>query len=303
MSAPARPPERSAHPPSGRVSRSDRRVLITAPRHADAATPTAITLTRICCAVGGRALLEVEDLHVAAGERIAVVGPNGAGKSTLLKVLSGFLTPTHGRVQVLGHHLAPPPPDIKLRRLRQDIGQVMQGLHLVPRLSAIDNVLIGCLGRLDGVCGWCSWARVFPRDELAAAHEALRRVGLLARAETRADRLSGGERQKVAIARLLLQRPRLILADEPTAALDPAAAAEVCHLLAQAANGATLISVVHNPALLPLLADRVIGLKNGRIAFDLPVDRVSDEVLSRLYRPSQNEAHTPWQAAVDLPTA
>ena len=169
----------------------------------------------------------------------------------------------------------------------------------MPRLSALDNVLIGCLGR---VTGWRSWARVFPDEELAQARNALRQVGLLARAETRADRLSGGERQKVAIARMLLQRPRLILADEPTAALDPAAAAEVCHLLAKAANGATLITVVHNPALLPLLSERVIGLKNGRIAFDLPVSEVSGEVLFRLYRPSENEPATPWQLAADLPT-
>lgn len=264
----------------------------------DSARP-AVALTQICCAVGGRALLEVDSLKIAAGERIAIVGHNGAGKSTLLRVLSGFMTPTHGTVQVLGHRLAPLPPEINLRRLRHDIGQVMQGLHLVPRLSALDNVLIGCLGR---VTGWRSWARVFPEAELAQACDALRKVGLLARAEMRADRLSGGERQKVAIARMLLQRPRLILADEPTAALDPAAAAEVCHLLAKAANGATLITVVHNPVLLPLLSERVIGLKNGRIAFDLPVAEVSDEVLFRLYRPRENEAATPWQLAAELPT-
>lgn len=263
----------------------------------DSALP-AVALTQICCAVGGCALLEVDSLKIDAGERIAIVGHNGAGKSTLLRVLSGFMTPTHGTVQVLGHRLAPVPPDIDLRRLRHDIGQVLQGLHLVPRLSALDNVLIGCLGR---VTGWRSWARVFPDEELVQARDALRQVGLLARAETRADRLSGGERQKVAIARMLLQRPRLILADEPTAALDPAAAAEVCHLLAKEANGATLISVVHNPSLLPLLSDRVIGLKNGRIDFDLPVTEVSDEVLFRLYRPSENEPATPWQIATELP--
>lgn len=265
----------------------------------DSALP-AVALTQICCAVGGRALLEVDSLRIDAGERIAIVGHNGAGKSTLLRVLSGFMTPTHGTVQVLGHRLAPLPPGIDLRRLRHDIGQVLQGLHLVPRLSALDNVLIGCLGRVNG---WRSWARVFPDEELVQAREALRQVGLLARSETRADRLSGGERQKVAIARMFLQRPRLILADEPTAALDPAAAAEVCHLLANAASGATLITVVHNPALLPLLSERVIGLKNGRIAFDLPVAEVSDEVLFRLYRPRENEPATPWQLSADLSTA
>ncbi|MGB8149132.1 MAG: ATP-binding cassette domain-containing protein, partial [Azonexus sp.] len=108
---------------------------------------------------------------------------------------------------------------------------------------------------------------------------------------------SGGERQKVAIARLLMQGPRLILADEPTAALDPAAAAEVCHLLRKAAAEATLITVVHNPSLLPLLADRVIGLRQGRIAFDLPIAAVDDEKLVNLYRPDAGEESQHWQLA------
>lgn len=255
-----------------------------------------IDLQQLSCVVGGRSLLAVDALRIAPGERVAILGHNGAGKSTLLKVLSGFLAPRQGRVEVLGHRLAPPPPDVDLRRLRQDIGQVMQGLHLVPRLSALDNVLIGCLGRLDGIAGWRSWARLFPAEEIARAETALCDAGLLARANTRADQLSGGERQKVAIARMLLQRPRLILADEPTAALDPAAAAEVCQLLARAARGATLISVVHNPALLPLLADRAIGLKNGRIVFDLPVAQVGEEVLFQLYRPGQGDVPGPCPA-------
>jgi phosphonate transport system ATP-binding protein len=161
------------------------------------------------------------------------------------------------------------------------VGQVLQGLHLVTRLSALDNVLIGCLGR---VRGWRRWSGHFTPAERTQAEAALHAVGLSARATARADQLSGGERQKVALARLLMQQPRLILADEPTAALDPAAAIEVCQLLAQAAQGATLITVVHNPALLAGLADRVIGLRAGRIAFDLPVAEVNEALLAELYR-------------------
>ena len=108
-------------------------------------------------------------------------------------------------------------------------------------------------------------------------------VGLAHRARTRSDRLSGGERQKLAIARMLMQRPTLILADEATASLDPQAAAEVCQLLAQAATGATLVSVVHNPALIPLLAHRVVGLKLGQVVFDLPVDQLTEARLDALY--------------------
>ncbi|WP_374691460.1 phosphonate ABC transporter ATP-binding protein [Accumulibacter sp.] len=243
-----------------------------------------VELRGVRCTAGGRTLLAVDSLAITAGERVAIVGHNGAGKSTLLKLVSGFVTPGQGIVTVLGQRL-PQPSAAALRALRRDVGQVMQGLHLVARLSALENVLVGCLGRVDG---WRSWTRFFPADEVAAARQALHAVGIGDRCATRADRLSGGERQKVAIARLLLQRPRLILADEPTAALDPAAAGEVCALLANAAGadaGVTLLSVVHSPALLPLLCERVIGLAKGRIVFDLPLAAVGDGALASLYRP------------------
>lgn len=255
-------------------------------------TTPCISLQSVLCAADGRALLEIDQLSIRHGERIAIVGHNGAGKSTLLRLLSGFMPPSHGQIEVLGHNLGQPLPSDDLRALRVELGQVMQGLHLVARLSALENVLIGCLGRITG---WRSWTRCFPIDEVSRAEAALHAVGLLPRAQTRADKLSGGERQKVAIARLLMQGPRLILADEPTAALDPSAAAEVCQLLVKAAADATLISVVHNPSLLPLLANRVIGLKQGRIAFDLPVAAVDDEKLVNLYRPDAGKDSQYWQ--------
>ena len=231
-----------------------------------------------------------------AGERIAIVGHNGAGKSTLLRCLSGFLRPTRGRAR----RARPRRCDAhlrahELRALRLDVGQVMQGLHLVQRLSALDNVLIGALGRVQRL------ARLDPAataaSDVADAEAALAAVGVLAKAEQRADRLSGGERQKVAIARMLMQRPRLILADEPTASLDPLAAAEVCSLLARAAQGATLITVVHNPSLLPLLAERVVGLEARPVGVRQAARRGDDADLARLYRPGEDSA--PWP----LPTA
>lgn len=254
-----------------------------------------ISLHSVLCAADGRALLQIEQLTVAQGERIAIVGHNGAGKSTLLRLLSGFMRPTHGQVEVLGRNLSQPMVAHELRALRVELGQVLQGLHLVANLSALDNVLIGSLGRVNG---WRGWTRCFPASEVVRAEAALLSVGMLQRASTRSDRLSGGERQKIAIARLLMQGPRLILADEPTAALDPSAAAEVCHLLAQAATDATLISVVHNPSLIPLLADRVIGLKHGQIIFDLPVTAVDDQKLVDLYRPDARLSVSHWQTPV-----
>ena len=240
---------------------------------------TAIELRDLACMAGGRTVLAVERLRIAAGERVAIVGANGAGKSTLLRLVSGFATPAAGDVQVLGRRL--PLHGAELRTLRAEVGQVLQGLHLVQRLTVLDNVLIGALARRPGWRGWLRWHR---GGDIAEAEAALARVGLAALADARADTLSGGERQKVAIARLLMQRPRLILADEPTAALDPRAAAEVCALLAGAARGATLVTVLHSPALLPLLADRVIAIKAGRIDFDLPVAQVEPTTLAALYR-------------------
>ena len=239
-----------------------------------------IELRGVRCTLAGRTVLDIDRLVVGEGERVAVVGHNGAGKSTLLRVLSGFTRPTAGQVSVLGVRLDTPLPPARLRALRGEAGQVLQGLHLVPRLSALENVLIGSLGR---VSGWRSWVRRYPAHECERACAALATVGMLDKASMRTDGLSGGERQKVAIARVLVQAPRLILADEPTAALDPAAAQEICRVLGTAAGDATLVAVVHNTALLPLLADRVIGLRQGRVVFDLPQTQVDEVQLAALY--------------------
>lgn len=255
-----------------------------------------VHLQGVQCVARGRLILDIPALALHAGERVAIVGHNGAGKSTLFRVLTGFMPPTHGQVQVLDHRLDTPLPPRALRALRRDVGQVLQGLHLVGRLSALDNTLIGALSR---VSGWRSWARMYPPAEVQQALAALGSVGLSERAPARADQLSGGERQKVAIARLLVQQPRLILADEPTAALDPTASAEVCQLLAQAAGSATLVTIVHNLALLPLLADRVIGLQNGRVVLDGPVSTITPDQWADLYgsRAVRGEAASPLPPA------
>ena len=220
----------------------------------------AVRLDGVVVRSGPRTLLHVPHLQVTAGERVALVGPNGAGKSTLLRLLGGAVVPSQGRVAVLGRTVAGEGPltPAEWRQLRAEVGQVMQGLHLVPRLSALDNAVLGALAQ--------------------------------------ADRLSGGERQKVSLARLHLQRPRLVLADEPTAALDPTATRMACAVLnalnappagehpgRPGARGATLITVVHDTALLPRLADRVVGLNAGHVAFDLPLSAVTPDRLEALY--------------------
>jgi phosphonate transport system ATP-binding protein len=248
-----------------------------------------VRLQDVQVVAAGRVLLQVPHLAIGAGERIAVVGPNGAGKSTLLRLIGGLVPAAQGQVDVLGRSIgpaAPGRPDRRARRmLRRDIGLLMQGLHLVPRLTARENVLIGALARLEGVDAWRSWLRWYPPALVAEADAALSALDLGSRADVRADRLSGGERQKVALARLRLQRPRLVLADEPTSALDPTATRTVCERLRATvdAPGHALVTVVHDPQLLPVLATRVLGIAQGRVQWDLPLPRVTPTLLQALY--------------------
>jgi len=269
----------------------------------------AILLEAVRVHRGGRVLLDVPRLAVAAGERVAIVGPNGAGKSTLLRLVSALLPAGQGRVRVLGRELGPATAGPALaaalnpaerRALRRDTGLLMQGLHLVPRLSARENVLIGALARLQGAQAWRSWLRWYPPALVAEADAALAALGLAGLATQRADRLSGGERQKVALARLQLQRPRLLLADEPTSALDPAATQAVCRALGALAAepGRTLVSVVHDTELLPQLATRVIGMAEGRVRWDLPLAELTPPLLQALYGTRGGGPAPPGESAV-----
>jgi len=261
----------------------------------------AVRLEDVQVVIGDRVLLDVPHLAIEQGERVAIVGPNGAGKSTLLKLIGALLEARQGHVQVLGRSIGPGGEAADRRALRRDTGLLMQGLHLVPRLTARENVLIGALARLRGAQAVRSWWRWYPQDLVAEADVALAALGLADRSGTRADRLSGGERQKVALARLQLQRPRLLLTDEPTSALDPVATREVCHALCAvaAAPGRTLLTVVHDLELLPVLATRVIGMAEGRVRWDRPLGELTPSLLQALYeRHAANVTH----AATSEPT-
>jgi phosphonate transport system ATP-binding protein len=265
-------------------------------------TEPAILINGLEVRVGQRCLLDISQLHVEHGERIALVGPNGAGKSTLLRVLGGFVHATAGSITVLGRSFGPHDrPNLtraQWRGLRRQVGQVMQGLHLVPRLTARENVILGALARPGAMSLWRSWLRLYPSDLHHEADRALLESGLGDRGDTRSDRLSGGERQKVSIARLKLQRPKLILADEPTSALDPSATLEACRSLRSISEEATMVSVVHSAELMPVLADRVIGLSQGRVIFDLPIEEATPERLSSLY--SQTSASTVCEQPIEI---
>lgn len=239
-----------------------------------------VLIHALACRVEGRSILDVADLSIARGERVAIIGPNGAGKSTLLRVIGGTLRSSEGDVRVLEQTPFLPPYSEASRQWCAAVGQLHQGLHLVGRLTVLENVLIGALHRIPV---WRSWVRWFTPELVEQAHAALAQVGLQERANSRTNQLSGGERQKVSLARLQLQQPRLILADEPTSALDPHAARQVASWLGTHFQGTTRLTIVHQPDLLPLLADRVLGLRAGRIVLDRPVGEVSTDDLHHLY--------------------
>jgi phosphonate transport system ATP-binding protein len=218
-------------------------------------------------------------LQIQPGERVALVGPSGAGKSTLLQLLNGSLSPSQGELKIFGEILSRSP---RRRQLQQQIGTIYQQFHLVESLRVIHNVNAGHLGR------WPFWksmiSLISPRDR-AIALAALQQVGIPEKINDRTDRLSGGQQQRVAIARVLVQNPRVILADEPIASLDPNLSHEVMALLCQLCTDSnrTLVVSLHDVALARQHCDRMIGLQNGRIIFDQPTMDVTDRQLAQLY--------------------
>ena len=218
-------------------------------------------------------------LTIREGEKVAIVGPSGSGKTTLLHILGGVIQPDTGSVALNGHALSDLKPGRELSSL---VGVIHQQFDLVPHLSVIHNVLAGRLGQWSVLRSLVS---LFSPRDAHLAEEALARVGLSDKTHERASKLSGGEQQRVAIARLLVQNPRVIIADEPVSSLDPARARDVMRLLAGIAkeSGKTLITSIHSVDLAREFFDRVIALRNGRLRFDIPIAEASDRLLGELY--------------------
>ncbi len=230
---------------------------------------------------GHEALRQVS-FEAEAGEIIALIGRSGAGKSTLLRCINGLERPTEGEVVVDGEAITRM-NERQLREVRRRIGFIWQEHNLVERLPVLTNVLTGRLGYKSGLGGLLGY---FDRDEREVAVRSLERVNLLHRAKQRADRLSGGEKQRASIARALTQQPRIILADEPVASLDPELAVQVMSDLARVAreDGALALISIHQVELAKAFVDRVIGLAQGVVVFDGPTGRLDQDVMDRVYR-------------------
>jgi len=225
-------------------------------------------------------LLALAPLSVAIepGEFVAVMGSSGAGKSTFIRLVNGLEAATSGHIVVNGLTLAAG----TLRTIRSGTGMVFQQFNLVGRLSVMANVLTG---RLSHRSSLASLLYLFRHEDVEIARHALSRVGLVDKAWQRADKLSGGQQQRVGIARALAQQPRVILADEPVASLDPVTALEIMDLLREInrQDGITVVVSLHQVDLIRQYADRVLGLHRGELVFDGVPAALTDDVLRRVY--------------------
>lgn len=241
--------------------------------------PPAVVLRQVGRRFASHDALAGIDLTVHVGERLAVLGASGAGKSTLLSLINGSLPATSGDIEVLGTRLAGLSP-ARLRALQRRVGTISQRLDLVDQVRVLHNINGGRLGRWSSVRALAALA--WPHAD-SAAIDALERVGLAWAVHERTELLSGGERQRVAIARLLLQEPELVLADEPVSSLDPTRAAGILELLRAPVRPVTLVVSLHQPELARQHCTRAVGLRAGRLVFDLPADRLDDHFLDDLY--------------------
>ncbi len=229
----------------------------------------------------GKPVLRGISLEVGSSGITAIIGPSGTGKSTLIRCINRLVEPTAGEIFFEDQDLAK--LDRRALRLaRRRIGMVFQEYNLVERLTVMENLLCG---RLGYVAPWRAWLRNYPRADIERAFALLDTVGLAGFANQRADSLSGGLRQRVGIARAIMQEPKLLLADEPTSSLDPKTSVEIMELISAMgrANGIPVIINMHDVELAKRFADRIIGMSGGKVVYDGPPRDLADAMLKTIY--------------------
>lgn len=237
----------------------------------------------------GTRALQRTTLQFEQGSFTVLLGPSGAGKSSLLRSLNGLVKPTGGRV--LAEGIGDLAQRDALRRHRRQTGMIFQHHHLIGRLSVLANVLVGRLGYHGPLAALRPWSR----EEKLMALAAIERVGLIEHALQRADQLSGGQQQRVGIARALVQQPRVLLADEPVASLDPATAEHVLTLLRDICtrDGLTAIVSLHQVDLARRFGERILGLRGGAVVFDGTPGQLTAAQADSLYRQAATQAAAP----------
>ena len=221
------------------------------------------------------------DLKVEKGQVMALIGPSGAGKSTLIRCVNRLENPTSGEIWLNGENIVKMRSG-KLRRARRNMGMIFQEYALVERLTVMENVLSG---RLGYVGFWRSFLRKFPQSDINAAFGLLEKVGLDTMVNKRADELSGGQRQRVGIARALIQKPEILLVDEPTASLDPKTSRQIMRLITELCEENQLAAIIniHDVALAQMYAERIVGLREGSIVYDGSPDDLKPDILTEIY--------------------
>jgi phosphonate transport system ATP-binding protein len=240
---------------------------------------------------GAAPALQDLSLAVAAGEQLAVIGPSGAGKTTLLQVMACAMPPAHGALALDGRNPWGLPRG-ELQRLRGRLFLAPQVPPLPPRQRVVTSVLAG---RLPALGLWASLRSLFYPSDIPAAYAALERFGLEDKLFERVDRLSGGERQRVGLARALVAPARLWLVDEPLSALDPTRSQQAVATLVDQARqaGVTLVATLHQVDRALQHFPRIVGLREGRLVFDLPAAEVTRERLAQLYAQHEHELVAP----------
>ena len=229
---------------------------------------------------GYQALKDI-NLTIEQGEFVAIIGLSGAGKSTLIRTINRMHDITDGTLTVDGVNVMEL-KGARLRQFRRNIGMIFQSFNLVTRTTVIKNVLTS---RVPELPFWRALLGAYPKKDKLEALEALDKVGILDKAFVRADQLSGGQQQRVALARTLAQNPKIILADEPVASLDPVTAKQVMddfRRINREMNISVLINI-HHVDLALQYADRVIGIKAGEVVYDGPASEVNEAVLAEVY--------------------
>ena len=229
---------------------------------------------------GYQALKDI-NLAIEQGEFVAIIGLSSAGKSTLIRTINRMHDITDGTLTVDGVNVMEL-KGARLRQFRRNIGMIFQSFNLVTRTTVIKNVLTS---RVPELPFWRALLGAYPKKDKLEALEALDKVGILDKAFVRADQLSGGQQQRVALARTLAQNPKIILADEPVASLDPVTAKQVMddfRRINREMNISVLINI-HHVDLALQYADRVIGIKAGEVVYDGPASEVNEAVLAEVY--------------------
>jgi len=236
--------------------------------------------------------VDMVSFSIDTPQMVGVIGPSGAGKSTMLRMINRLTEASQGSIQVNGREIL----DLKgneKRRWQRDCAMIFQQFNLVPRLDVVTNVL---LGRLNGHSTLKSLFSVFGKVLVEDALAALERLGIADQALQRAETLSGGQQQRVAIARALMQKPKMVLADEPIASLDPLSAEKVMSSLREIRDRdrLTVICNLHTLDTARTYCDRVIGMHKGRIVFDDEPSKLTPDVVRDVYGAEQelNESVT-----------